>query len=146
MDSSAAGGFLAVLGVLLFFYFVVLAAVYVLGSLATYKLYKKAGVNHAWMAWVPVLNAWPYFWVIGKSSWNILWGFVPIVNIIFAIIWQVKFLNAFGFSGHWLWFTLLPGVGGLILFIQHIYMGLSKHVQFVGTRTKYHFTDSTFTA
>lgn len=43
--------------------------------------------------------------LIKESAWWILITLVPIANIVFAIIWQVKLLNAFGKNGA---YVLLP--------------------------------------
>lgn len=118
------------LATVLIIYWVIVIAVYVVSALAFFKIYKKADVPHAWMAWVPILNLIPYLWTIKKSAWNLLWLFVPIANIVFAIIWQVRLYKVFGMSPHWLWFYLLPGIGSLIIFIQHVYMGFSRHVTY----------------
>lgn len=38
--------------------FVIAAAAYILGSLGYYTIAKRRGIDHAWLAWVPVINAW----------------------------------------------------------------------------------------
>jgi hypothetical protein len=132
MDPNAVSsqGELVIATLVLVFYFAVLIAMYILSALAYYKLFKKARVPHAWLAWIPIGYMWPFMWTIKKSAWNLLWLLVPIANIVFYIIWIVKFYKAFGMSPHWLWLMLIPGLGSFILFIQILYMGFSRHVQY----------------
>ncbi|GMA61583.1 DUF5684 domain-containing protein [Alicyclobacillus fastidiosus] len=92
-------------------------ALYVVSALAHYQLCKRAGVKHRWMVWVPILYIFPILWTIQKSGWNVLFLLIPVANIVFAIIWHVKYLHAFGRSGHWLWFILLPVLGPIIMVI-----------------------------
>lgn len=111
---------------------IVAIAMYVLESLAYFKLFKKAQTPHAWMAWIPGFYIFPLLWTIGKSGWNVLWMFVPVVDVVLIIIWMVRFLKSYGQSGHWLWFMLLPYAGPIIIYIKFLQMAFSQHVQFQG--------------
>ncbi|EJY56597.1 hypothetical protein URH17368_0562 [Alicyclobacillus hesperidum URH17-3-68] len=122
------GGFLFMVVALSVFYMI---AAYLIHSATSFLLYRKAGTALRWFAWIPLLGAIPYMWTIRKSAWNLLFLLIPIANIVFAIIWYVKFLNAFGKSGHWLWFILLPYAGEIVLFILWIYMAVSDKVKYV---------------
>ncbi|MWV47382.1 hypothetical protein GRF59_27680 [Paenibacillus sp. HJL G12] len=95
-------GFLIVLYIVV--YFVVCGAYF--------QLAKKADRNDiAWFAFVPILNYILQLKLINISAWWVLIYLVPIVNIVFAIIWQVKLLNAFGKTGAYVLFSIfLPPV------------------------------------
>ena len=48
-------------GILLLFYFLVMGVSlvsYVLGAVGAYRIAKRRGIHHAWLAWVPVGNCW----------------------------------------------------------------------------------------
>jgi len=102
----------AIVGSLLVVLFVLYFVLIILMVVAFYKLAKKAGLNRiAWFAFVPVLSTILQLRMIQKSGWWTLILLVPVANIVFAIIWQVKLLNAFGKHGANVLFMLfLPPV------------------------------------
>lgn len=110
-------------------WYLVEIALYVLTSIAFYRLAKKAGLRKmAWFAWVPVLNIVLQLRMIGKSAWWLLVLLVPIVDIVFWIIWQVKLCRAFGHSGANVWWILVP----LVYTIIWIVWGFEEETQYVG--------------
>ncbi|WP_083516046.1 DUF5684 domain-containing protein [Alicyclobacillus sendaiensis] len=109
--------------------YLIYIALYILTSMAFYRLAKKAELaNIAWFAWVPVLNMVLQLKMIQKSAWWILILLVPIVNVIFFIIWQVKLCRAFGHSGWNVWWMLVPFVYNIIWIVW----GFEKETQYVG--------------
>lgn len=111
--------------------------IYLLWTIPFFKLFKKAGYEHPWLAFIPLGNLWPFFWVIGKSRLNILWFLLPLLGEIFmlamhnavgiglyfitvlviailSIIWYVQLFKAYGMSGLW----LLLFIGFIIPFID----------------------------
>lgn len=116
------------------FLLLLIVALWVLNGLAFYRLAVLAGRDGiAWFAWVPVLNFVLQLKLIDRSAWNILWLLVPIADIVFLIIWQVKLLNAYGKSGAFWLFNLVPYVGQLIYEILWIVWGFSSDTRYVGT-------------
>lgn len=113
-----------------FVFGVLYLALYVYGGLVNYRLYTKAGINHAWLAWVPIAQMAPLLWTIRRSAWMMLWMLVPIANVVFAVIWMVKFLNAFGYSGWWILLLLVPYVGELGYMALTSYMAFSQKVEY----------------
>lgn len=91
-------------------------AFYLLEAFAYYFAFKKAGIENAWLAFIPIAQLWPFMRVIKKSAWNLFWLLCPIANIVFAIIWQGRFLQAFGISRLW----LLMYIGALIPFFSYL--------------------------
>lgn len=77
-------------------------AVYLLEATAFYKMYKKANVPHAWLAYIPFAQYWPFFWTIKKSAWNILWLLLPVAG---------------GAAGGIIWGIMQNGTGALIFSI-----------------------------
>ncbi|MFB5192346.1 DUF5684 domain-containing protein [Alicyclobacillus fastidiosus] len=73
---------------------------YVIIGLTDMRLAKIAGrPNIEWMAWVPICSTVLPLLLIKKSGWWLLIYLVPIANIVFFTIWQVKLLKAFGKHG-----------------------------------------------
>lgn len=55
-------------------------------AFCVYKIAQKAGVENPWMAWIPILNLVPLLEVAGKPTWWIILFFIPIANIVVAIL------------------------------------------------------------
>lgn len=89
---------------------------YVLNGLAFMKLAALAGrPSIAWMAWVPVCNVIQQLLLIKKNGAWVLMYLVPVANVIFIIIWQVRLLNAYGKSGAYvLFYIFIPIVYGIL--------------------------------
>lgn len=81
-------------------------AMYVLRSLGTYTIAKRRELNHAWMAWVPVLDYWmlgsvsdQYQYVVkgrnkNKRKWLVgLYGAMMLVMIAFWVVYIVMIVN-----------------------------------------------------
>ncbi|WP_245631727.1 DUF5684 domain-containing protein [Alicyclobacillus ferrooxydans] len=70
---------------------------YVIIGVADMRLAKIAGRPRIeWMAWVPICSTILPLLLIKKSGWWLLMYLVPIANIVFFILWQMKLLKAFG--------------------------------------------------
>jgi hypothetical protein len=68
---------------------------YVIEAVALYKIGEKANIKNRWVAFIPAVQFIVVLHVIDKSGWLIFLFLVPILNIILAIIWTVKFYLAF---------------------------------------------------
>jgi hypothetical protein len=119
----------AALAVFYFIYLIFILAFWILDSLAFFKLAKLSGHDGiAWFAWVPILAQILQLRMINKSGWWILMSLVPIAGFIFAIIWRVKLLNAFGKSGVFVLFYVFLAPVYLILWMV---WGFSKETQYL---------------
>jgi hypothetical protein len=87
-------------------------------------IFTKAG-KPGWAAIIPIYSTIVFLNIIGRSGWWILILFVPIVNLIFLLIFVHELSKAFG---HGIGFTL-----GLIflsiIFIPILAFGGSKYVR-----------------
>lgn len=112
-------------GVLIVLY----VAIYLVICGAYFQLAKKAGRDDiAWFAFVPILNTILQLKLIKENAWWILIMLVPIANVVFAIIWQVRLLNAFGKnSAHVLFCIFLAPV----YIIMWMVWGYSSKTQYV---------------
>ncbi|MNM90481.1 hypothetical protein D3C81_1027440 [compost metagenome] len=106
---------------------VIYLAFYLVFCGAFFNLAKKAGLDHiAWFAFIPVLSTILQLRMIKQSGWWILIMLVPIANFVFAIIWQVKLLNAFGKNGAYVLFILLGPVYSILWMVW----GYSKETRY----------------
>ncbi|SDF60063.1 hypothetical protein SAMN04488542_11384 [Fontibacillus panacisegetis] len=94
---------------------IIYIAFYLVYCGAFFSLAKKAGLDHiAWFAFIPILSTILQLRMIKQSGWWILMMLVPIANFVFAIIWQVKLLNAFGKNGAFVLFIFLGPVYSIL--------------------------------
>ena len=77
---------------------VVYLAVAVLGIVAMWKIFEKAG-EPGWAAIIPFYNLYVLFQITWGSGWKFLLMLIPFANIVIAIITMVKLAKAFGKSG-----------------------------------------------
>lgn len=112
-DTAAAG--LAIGMLLAFFVFAVIA--YVFFAVCLMKIFKKAGRQDSWAAWVPIYNSWVYFEIAGKPGWWSLVGLIPFVGgilaLVFSIVASIELAKAFGKSGGFAALLILLPVIGL---------------------------------
>lgn len=128
MDSSSVAS-AGIMGFVITFYWLILIGFYVLNGLAFMNLAKIAGRSDiAWMAWVPVCNVIQQLLLIKKSGWNVLWYLVPVANVVFMIIWQVKLLAAYGKNGAFVLFAIFIPIVYSILWVV---WGFSKETQYI---------------
>ncbi|MFE6736387.1 DUF5684 domain-containing protein [Microbacterium sp. NPDC057650] len=84
----------------------VVALIYWVASIAAYwKTFTKAGYP-GWLAIIPIVNLFVLVKVAGLSAWFGLLFFVPIANIVIAIIVALRNGRAFGHGGAFSFFLL----------------------------------------
>jgi len=119
--AAAAGGLLAMSGVMLLF----MLAIMVIVILGFWKVFEKAG-QPGWAAIVPLYNAYILLKIVGRPGWWLLLFMIPFVNIVIMLLVAMDMAKAFGQSqafGIVLLF-LLGGIGYLILgFGNYRYLG-----------------------
>ena len=77
---------------------VVYLAIAVLGIIAMWKLFEKAG-EPGWASIIPFYNVYVLFKITWGNGWKFLFLLIPIANIVFMIITMVKLAKAFGQGG-----------------------------------------------
>lgn len=88
----------------------------VLSVIALWKVFVKAG-EPGWAALIPFYNIYLSFKLAGLNPWLFLLMLVPVVNVVMAIVWGIKFGAVFGKGGLWSFFLLVifSTIGLLIL-------------------------------
>lgn len=72
--------------------------IYLLCAYSLYKLYKQAGEENAWFAFIPILMFIPLIKIAKKPLWWILLTLIPLVNIVITVILYMRLSQAFGKS------------------------------------------------
>ena len=112
---------------ILFIYLIVIAVLFLWNAVVFYRLSVKAGLDNAWMNFVPILNYIPFCHLVKWSGWMTLLYFIPGVNSIVAIIHYYKILKAFGRSG---WMLLLIYFIPFFVVFYMLYLAYSEEVQY----------------
>ncbi|WP_409186542.1 DUF5684 domain-containing protein [Amycolatopsis sp. VS8301801F10] len=88
----------------------------VLTIIAMWKVFAKAG-RPGWAAIIPFYNVYTLLKVAGRPGWWLVLFFIPVVNLVIAIIVSLDVAKAFGKSGVFGFFGLFlfSFIGYLIL-------------------------------
>jgi uncharacterized membrane protein YhaH (DUF805 family) len=76
----------------------------------------KVGQAPGFLVWLPILQMIPALRAAGMSGWWLLAYFVPLVNVVVAIVWSFKIARARGKSP-WVAVGLLLPVTNIISFL-----------------------------
>ena len=108
-------------------FWIIYAVVVVVAIIALWRVFAKAG-RPGWAAIIPIYNIYTLVKVSGNSGWFTLLYFIPIVNIIIAVIVALGVAKNFGKSG-------VFGIVGLFLFsiIGYLILGFGS-AQYVGEK------------
>jgi len=80
-----------------------------------WRVFSKAG-QPGWAAIIPILNVYFFLKIAGKPGWWLLLMFIPLVNLVIAIIATVDLARSFGKgTGFAIGLLLLPAIFYLIL-------------------------------
>ena len=90
-NDAAAATAGAVAGGVMFVYFAILIVMVI----AMWKLFSKAG-QPGWAAIIPIYNAYVLLKVAGKPGWWLILFFIPVVNLVIAIITIFAVATRFG--------------------------------------------------
>ena len=67
----------------------------ILSLIATWRVYTKAG-QPGWAALIPLYNMYILYKIAWGNGWRFLWLFVPIANVVVAIMMLFKLAKSFG--------------------------------------------------
>ena len=89
--------------------------VYVWVALCLYIIAKKTNTDNAWLAWIPIGNIILACQIAGKPWWWVFLFFIPIANVVFAILVMWKICEARNKPG-WLSILMIIPIANLIIF------------------------------
>lgn len=108
----------AAIALIVFIYFIVFAAVYVIHAFLLSRIFKKAGVKQ-WIAWVPFYSSWKLLELGGQQGFWAVLAILPLVNIVSVVFMYIAMYNIglkFGKSEAWVVLAIfLPTVWMAIL-------------------------------
>ncbi len=90
---------------------------YAVYAISLFMAGKKANIKNVWVAFIPFVQLVALLHIIDKSGWNIFLLFIPIVNIIFAIIWIVKFYLAFSVHPALIVVSIIIPIVGIVMML-----------------------------
>jgi hypothetical protein len=102
--------------------------IYILQAFAWYRMGRKAGLDYAWIAFIPILQIFVLLGIIRRSPWHALWLLLPVVNVVFSVIWYTRLLRVFGQNPWWLLLWIIPVLNGLFTLVIECYMGFAGNV------------------
>lgn len=103
-NEMATGGIMAFLAA----YFIFIIAIYLFYSFCLFRIYKKAGKENAWAAFIPIYSDIVFMEVIGKPIWWVIVMYlVPCVNIYFLVVSRIELGKRFGKDAAWSIFLLI---------------------------------------
>lgn len=126
IGEQVVAGLMALAGIVLFFFFLMIVALYVYTSFAFTAIGKKAKLKTPELAWIPFIGPTLISFQASKTHWwpwlLIIGMFIPVIGLVFSIafavfsvIWQWKMFEAIKKPGWWALLCLLPIVN-LVLY------------------------------
>jgi magnesium-transporting ATPase (P-type) len=101
----------AVMGVVFLVVALIAIAAYVYFSLALKTIAQKTNTENAWWAWVPILQIILTLNIAKKPVWWIILMFIPLVNIVIAIIVWMAIAEARQKPSWWGILLIVPVIG-----------------------------------
>jgi Family of unknown function (DUF5684) len=96
---------------------IVLAVLYLYGSLCLYLIARKLEVQAAWTAWIPIAQVWAFLRSAGKSLVWVLLLLVPLVNAVVGVYLWICITENLG-KNKWL------GLLMMIPIVNFIFLGI----------------------
>ncbi len=88
--------------------------VYAYVAFCLYTIAKKTNTENPWLAWIPVANIILACQIAGKPWWWVFFFFIPIANIVFAILVVWKIAEARNKPG-WLGILMIVPIANLVI-------------------------------
>jgi hypothetical protein len=109
----------------------IILAIVAVAIIGMWKVFEKAG-QPGWAALIPLYNGYILLKIAGRPGWWLVLFFVPLANVIVAVILAIDVAKAFGQSPVFgiVFLFLLSGIGYLILgFGNARYIGPQTNLQ-----------------
>ncbi|MBE9505450.1 MAG: hypothetical protein IMY84_01425 [Chloroflexi bacterium] len=89
-------------------------AIYAYVAFCLYTIAKKTNTENPWLAWIPVANIVLACQIAGKPWWWVFFFFIPIANVVFAILVMWKVAEARNKPG-WLGILMIVPIANLVV-------------------------------
>jgi len=93
---------------------VIVIAAYVWMALCLQIIARKTNTPNTWLAWIPIANIYLMCKVAGKPGWWTVLFFIPIANIVFAILVWMNIAEARNQPG-WLGILTIIPIGNFVI-------------------------------
>ena len=90
--------------------------VYVFTSFCLMKIADKLSIPNSWLAWIPIAQVWVMVRAAGKPGWWLILLFIPLVNIVIALIILFAMPVNLGKSSLYGLLTFVPLLGIFLYF------------------------------
>jgi hypothetical protein len=92
-------------------------AIYLFYAIGLWRISKAKKVSRSWFAWVPILNTYLAWRIVGKGVLRTVLSFIPIVNIILYFLWCFGMARACGKGRVYGLLQLIPVVNFVIFWL-----------------------------
>ena len=113
-ESEMPAGAMAAMGAMIVVFLIIGLALYVYMALSLQTIAKKTKAENAWLAWIPIANIILMLNIAKKPLWWIILMFIPLVNLVIAIIVWMAIAEARGKPSWWGILLIVPVVGIIV--------------------------------
>ena len=89
-------------------------AIYAYVAFCLYTIAKKTNTENPWLAWIPIANIVLACQIAGKPWWWVFFFFIPIANIVFAVLVMWAVAEARNKPG-WLGILMIVPIANLVV-------------------------------
>ena len=89
-------------------------AIYAYVAFCLYTIAKKTNTENPWLAWIPIANIVLACQIAGKPWWWVFFFFIPIANVVFAILVMWKIAEVRNKPG-WLGILMIVPIANLVI-------------------------------
>ncbi len=89
-------------------------AIYAYVAFCLYTIAKKTNTENPWLAWIPIANIVLACQIAGKPWWWVFFFFIPIANVVFAILvmWRIAEIRN---KPGWLGILMIVPIANLVV-------------------------------
>ncbi len=106
--------------------YLILLLIYFAMHLGLWPLFEKAG-KPGWHSAIPLLQDITWLEIIGRKKWTAIFGLVPFLNFVFALVWISDTLNSFNQRKFWQYLVSI-----FFGFLYFPILGIDKKVRYAG--------------
>ncbi len=89
-------------------------AIYAYVAFCLYTIAKKTNTEKPWLAWIPIANIVLACQIAGKPWWWVFFFFIPIANVVFAVLVMWAVAEARNKPG-WLGILMIVPIANLVV-------------------------------
>ena len=89
-------------------------AIYAYVAFCLYTIAKKTNTENPWLAWIPIANIVLACQIAGKPWWWVFFFFIPIANVVFAVLVMWAVAEARNKPG-WLGILMIVPIANLVV-------------------------------